>query len=162
MLLLIEILFAFLPLLGVAGIAYQGWLATVDGLFTALILLAISGTFALAAFLEFRARKQTLEPARESARGSSGLTAGAAAGAATARRNGIITETGTVLDVSFYEMPVGNTNRSAVMFRPDKAQQARMMFFLGNVRDHLPVGRRLAITYRPAPEGNDLLERRYL
>jgi hypothetical protein len=156
MLLLLEVFFVILPLLGIAGIVYQGWIATVDGLFTSLILLAVSGTFALGALLEFRARKQ---PAAAGSQAGKTYEADLSAAAA---RNGTITESGVVMHVSFYETHIGQPDRSAVMFRPDKTKEARMMFFLGNVRDHLPVGRRLAITYRSTPQGNDLLERQYL
>jgi hypothetical protein len=45
--LLISLLLAILPVLGVFWIAVSGWLATVDGLFLTLILLAMAGVFLL-------------------------------------------------------------------------------------------------------------------
>ena len=45
--LLISLLLAVLPVLGVVWIAVSGWLPTVDGLFLSLILLAMSGVFLL-------------------------------------------------------------------------------------------------------------------
>ncbi len=56
MLLLISILLALLPLAGIAGMAVSGMLKTVDGLFMSLILLTISGVFALNAYWEARDR----------------------------------------------------------------------------------------------------------
>ncbi|HUK88377.1 MAG TPA: hypothetical protein VLT85_11985 [Terriglobales bacterium] len=56
MLLLISIVLAVLPLAGIVGMAVGGMLKTVDGLFMSLILLTISGVFALNAYWEARDR----------------------------------------------------------------------------------------------------------
>ncbi len=62
MMLVLSIVLAILPLLGVAWIFVSGMItlsppsATVDGLFMSLILLALSGTFALNAYWEMRDR----------------------------------------------------------------------------------------------------------
>jgi len=56
MLLLISILLAVLPLAGIVGMALGGMLKTVDGLFMSLILLTISGVFALNVYWEARDR----------------------------------------------------------------------------------------------------------
>ena len=45
MVLLISLVLAFIPLLGIVWIVLLGSALTVDGLFTSLILLAISGVF---------------------------------------------------------------------------------------------------------------------
>lgn len=62
MMLALSLVLAILPLLGVVWIFLSGMItlsplsATVDGLFMSLILLALSGTFALNAFWEMRDR----------------------------------------------------------------------------------------------------------
>ena len=53
--LLISLLLALIPVAGVVWIGLSGWLATVDGLFTSLILLAMSGVFLLNAGLQAKA-----------------------------------------------------------------------------------------------------------
>ncbi len=53
--LLISLVLALVPVAGVVWIGISGWLATVDGLFTTLILLAISGVFLLNAGLQAKA-----------------------------------------------------------------------------------------------------------
>ena len=53
--LVISLVLALVPLAGVAWIGATGWLATVDGLFMSLILLAIAGVFLLNAGLQARA-----------------------------------------------------------------------------------------------------------
>ena len=45
--LLLSLLLAALPVLGVVYITVSGWLLTVDGLFLSLILLAMAGVFLL-------------------------------------------------------------------------------------------------------------------
>jgi len=62
MMLVLSVVLAILPLLGVAWIFVSGMItlsppsATVDGLFMSLILLVLSGTFALNAYWEMRDR----------------------------------------------------------------------------------------------------------
>ncbi len=56
MMLLLSIVLGLLPLTGIALMAANGFLFTVDGLFMSLILLTISGIFLLNAALEARAR----------------------------------------------------------------------------------------------------------
>ena len=53
--LLISLLLALIPVAGVVWIGISGWLATVDGLFTSLILLAMAGVFLLNAALQAKA-----------------------------------------------------------------------------------------------------------
>jgi len=52
MMLLLSVLLALLPLAGVARIATNGTLTTVDGLFMSIILLALSGILFLNVYLE--------------------------------------------------------------------------------------------------------------
>ena len=54
MMLVISILLALIPLLGVAWIAVYGSITTVDGLFMASILLAMSGIVGLNVLIELR------------------------------------------------------------------------------------------------------------
>jgi len=54
MMLLLSILLALVPLAGIARIAMNGTMTTVDGLFMSIILLALSGILLLNAFLEAR------------------------------------------------------------------------------------------------------------
>jgi len=54
--LLISILLGTIPLAGIAWIVLRGAIATVDGLFTSLILLCLSGVFYLNAALDLRSR----------------------------------------------------------------------------------------------------------
>ncbi len=168
LLLVISLILALLPLLGVVWIVLSGWLQTVDGLFLTLILLAISGLFALNALLEVRARGW-LPFFRVEAKSptTAGATATAAprkatvpAGPATAApppsSEGVVTETGTVEGVRLYEMPVGYADKSLVTFRPAGSPQAREIVFCGNVQ-HLRSQRRIRLSYRPSPDGNVLV-----
>jgi hypothetical protein len=54
--LLLSIAFGLIPLVGVAWLVMQSSLTTVDGLFTSLILLALSGIIFLNMFLSLRKR----------------------------------------------------------------------------------------------------------
>ncbi len=72
MMLILSLVLALIPLLGIAYTAVYGGGLTVDNLFLVLILLTMSGVFALSAFLEARARgflkkKQEAKPAAKTA-----------------------------------------------------------------------------------------------
>ena len=56
MLLLLSMILAVLPLLGIAGLIYVNPELTVDNLFMSLILLTISGVFGLNVLMEARDR----------------------------------------------------------------------------------------------------------
>jgi hypothetical protein len=56
MMLVLSILFAIIPLLGIVWTIMSGSITTVDGLFMSLILLTLSGILLLNALLEARAR----------------------------------------------------------------------------------------------------------
>ncbi len=56
MMLILSLVLALIPLLGIAYTLIEGGGLTVDNLFLVLILLTISGVFALNAFLDVRAR----------------------------------------------------------------------------------------------------------
>lgn len=59
MMILLSVVFALCPLLGIAWIAENGSFTTVDGLFTTLILLTLSAILLLNAFLDLRKRFQS-------------------------------------------------------------------------------------------------------
>ena len=54
MMLVLSILLALVPLAGIARIAMNGTITTVDGLFMSIIMLALSGILFLNAYLEAR------------------------------------------------------------------------------------------------------------
>ena len=54
MMLVLSVLLALLPLAGVASIARNGTITTVDGLFMSIIMLALSGILFLNVYLEAR------------------------------------------------------------------------------------------------------------
>ena len=57
MMLLLSIVLGIVPLLGIAWTIVSGTITTVDGLFTSLILLALSGILFFNVFLEVRATR---------------------------------------------------------------------------------------------------------
>ncbi len=54
MILVLSLVLGILPLLGIVWTLLNGMITTVDGLFTSLILLTLSGTFLLNAYWEMR------------------------------------------------------------------------------------------------------------
>ncbi|MGE5204722.1 MAG: hypothetical protein ACM3PW_03840 [Chlamydiota bacterium] len=134
--LIASLVLAIVPLLGIAYIVAQGSFDTVDNLFYVLILLAMSGIFAANAVVEMRRRRRV--PARARA-----AKAGAHFAAATA---GTYTERGLVEDVLFFESPVGQPDKSIVTLRSDRGP-ARLLFFEGDLRNQLPAGHEVEVTY---------------
>ena len=147
-------LLALLPLAGVLYIATSDMLFTTDGLFMILMLLSISGVFALNATLE--ARDLGLVPFLKPASVKSG------AAVTAALPPGVHIQTGTVRELHFFESHVGEQNKTVVEFVPDDTGVSRYISFLGNVKDQLPVGARVRITYRVEDEGSVLLGREQL
>jgi hypothetical protein len=140
MLFLIYGLLALLPLLGIGWILAQGSITTVDGLFTALIAAAISGIFGLTAALELRAWK--LAPPLA---GRAGGRVGGGGGSSQAR-NGAY-EKGKVESVLFFESHTGEPNKSIVTLS-DGGSSSRMLVLEGDLRNALPVGKRVGIVSR--------------
>ncbi len=99
MMLILSVLLALVPLLGIAWIVMKGLVTTVDGLFMSLILLAMSGIVGLNVLLELR-RKSSGE-ARSSSNAASPISGG-------------LTQRGKVQSVQFYESGVGEPNKSVV------------------------------------------------
>ena len=146
----ISTLLAVLPLAGVAYIAATGMLFTTDGLFMILMLLTISGVFGLNATLE--ARDLGLIPfLKPSATSRAAMT--------EALPPGIHIQTGTAREMHFFESGVGGQNKTVVEFLDETTGVARYISFLGNVKDQLPIGARVRITYRVEDEGAVLLGR---
>src|SRR6266581_4410747 len=96
MLLIISIVLAIIPLLGIAWILSQGLALTVDNLFMSLILLAMSAIFGMSVFLELH---------------------------------------------------IGQPNKSIVSLSNGETA-SRTLVFEGDLRNALPVGKRVEITSR--------------
>jgi hypothetical protein len=151
--LLISVVLGLIPLVGVAYIVFQGGVLTVDGLFTSLILLAMSGIFFLNAGLELWRQRAAQVAARKAAAAAAPpptIKAGVPVGSTH-------TESGVVVDLSYFEAPVGQHNKSLVTFRPNDASGPHIVVFTGDVRSVLPPGKRVTITYTATPEGNTLV-----
>jgi hypothetical protein len=133
MMLILSVLLALVPLLGIVWIAVAGSVTTVDGLFMSLILLAMSGIVGLNVLLELRqwragGGRQSFVTATVT---SSGLR-----------------QRGRVESVQFYESGVGQPNKSIVMLSNGPASASQMLVFEGDLRNALPVGRKVDITFR--------------
>lgn len=174
LLLTISALLALLPLLGVVYILVSGGLLTVDGLFTSLILLALSGIFGLDALWEARDRgllpflrkKQPAAaaagaPATKPASKSAAYAVGAAYAPAAKNPDGTQTEVGVVENIELYEGHVGEPDRSLVTFRQNGGP-ARPVMFSGNLLFRLRPGKRVRITYRNSLQGRELVDWEYL
>jgi hypothetical protein len=68
MIIVLSVVFALFPLLGIGWIAENSSFTTVDGLFTTLILLTLSGILFLNAFLGIRKRLQPKNTNEDKAR----------------------------------------------------------------------------------------------
>ena len=156
MLLLLSMILAVLPLLGIAALIYVNPELTVDNLFMSLILLTISGIFGINVLLELRDRGLPLPlPGRKR---EPGMVAVCAGRTYVVMPTGEVKESGVVENVAYYEAGIGYTNRCVVTLRDGTGP--RMLVFKGDVRDQFPVGGRVTVTYRSSEEGADLLERR--
>jgi hypothetical protein len=145
MVMLLSFVLALVPLLGVVWIVLYGSPLTVDGLFTSLILLAMSGILGMNVLLEVRKRRGT------STKGKS----------ATARttRDGLV-QSGRVESVQFFESNVGEPNKSVVTLS-DGAKSSNMLILEGDMRNALPVGQKVEVTFRKHSGHNVLLNVNY-
>lgn len=132
MMLVISVLLALIPLLGIVWIAVYGSLTTVDGLFMSIILLAMSGIVGLNVMIELR---------KLGAAGRSFATA-------TVTSSGGLRQRGKVESVQFYESGVGQPNKSIVMLSNGPAASSQILVFEGDMRNALPVGQKVDITFR--------------
>jgi hypothetical protein len=153
MLLIVSIILTILPLLGIVWVLFTRSITTVDGLFLSLILLSISGIFALNAFWEFqrqRRRAAWFKQHPEAARQLVTMTGGEVAGVLRGR----------VERVQFYEAHVGQPNNS-VVFLSNGSGVSRMIILEGDLRNRLPAGKRVEISYREENGRRQLLSAEY-
>lgn len=150
MVLLSSLILALIPLLGVVWIVISGSATTVDGLFMSLILLAISSTFGGSALFELRRRKSGAATAH---------TGQAKQGAASMTAAGLV-QRGKVERVEFFESNVGQPNKSIVTLSSN-SNSSQMLVFEGDMRNALPTGQKVEITFRKAPGHYVLLDVSY-
>lgn len=148
--LITSLVLAIVPLLGIVYLVAQGSYDTVDNLFYALILLAMSGIFAANAMVELRRRRRVGKVARVPA-GRAQFASGA---------SGTYTERGLVEDVLFFESPIGQPNKSIVTLRGNRGP-ARLLFFEGDLRNQLPAGHQVEVTYEAQNGANRVLALSY-
>lgn len=153
MLLMVSAMLAVLPLLGIVWVLLNRSITTVDGLFFSLILLSISGIFSLNAMWEFRRQrrraawfKQHPEAARQLVNMSDAEVAGILRG--------------RVERVQFYEAHVGQPNKS-VVYLSNGSGVSRIIILEGDLRNRLPAGKRVEISYREENGRRELLSADY-
>ncbi|MGE0405115.1 MAG: hypothetical protein AB7O65_02370 [Candidatus Korobacteraceae bacterium] len=160
MLFLFSLALTILPLLGIVYIAVSSpslvALATVDNLFTAIMLATMSGIFGLDVLLALK--ENGWRPPLGKFKPATAATVHGQPVMMT--RSGAVLESGIVESVGYFESTVGQPNRLVLTLR-DNGTKPRVLVFNGDLRDQFPVGRRVAIKYRPEEEANTLLERRY-
>jgi hypothetical protein len=142
MMLLLSILLALLPLLGIVWIVMYGSITTVDGLFMSLILTAMSGIVGLNVLLEFRKR------------GTGGEKQSFAA--TKSMPSGRLLQRGKVESVQFYESGVGHPNKSIVTLS-NGGSSSQMLVLEGDMRNALPVGQKVEVTFRKESGHNVLV-----
>jgi hypothetical protein len=151
MVLVISLLLALIPLLGIVYIVVFGSPTTVDGLFMALILLSISAILGLNALIELRKGKCAFAPSRS-------VLAGRAAGIASDGSH--LKTRGKVKDVVFFESNVGQPNKSIVTLSGGNGS-SQTLALEGDMRNALPVGQTLEITLRKEAGKNVLVDVNY-
>jgi hypothetical protein len=149
-LLLLSGILGVIPLLAIAYILINSNGITVDALFMSLILLTISGIFFLNILLELMARRKA------SATASGGGTPGRSR-IVTSAPGGTHVESGVVESVAFYETEVGRPDKSLVTLRAANGGPGKTLVFSGDLRNALPAGKRVKITYDADREGNRLV-----
>jgi hypothetical protein len=147
MMLVMSLLLAFIPLLGIVWILVYGSITTVDGLFMSLILLAMSSILGMNAALELR-KKMTASSA-----GSQGF------GSPRATSSGLM-QRGRIESVVFYESNVGEPNKSIVTLA-NGSSLPQLMVFEGDMRNALPAGQKVEITFRRQDGHNVLVNVNY-
>lgn len=150
MLLITYGLLATAPLLGIVWILMRGSITTVDGLFTSLICAAISVIFAASAFFELRSGRLGSTAAKQA-----GSPARAVRGGTARNSSGSDREQGRVESVLFYESNVGQPNTSIVTLSNGPGS-SKWLVFDGDLRNALPVGKRVEIVSRD-DEGRKIL-----
>jgi hypothetical protein len=148
MMLILLLILAVIPLLGIAWIAISGSLfpqPTVDALFMSLILLTMSGILGTTALFELRKRLF----------GSSSPSSSAKSAAP-----GGLVRSGRVKEVVFFEANVGEPNKSIVTLS-DHSSSPQMLVLSGDMRNALPVGQSVQITMRKEGAQNVLVNVTY-
>jgi hypothetical protein len=151
MVLVISLLLALIPLMGIVYIVVFGSPTAVDGLFMSLILLSISAILGLNALIELRKSKSAFAPSR------SALATRPAR--PVADRSHLKTR-GKVKDVVFFESNVGQANKSIVTLSGGNGS-SQTLALEGDVRNALPVGQTLEITLRKEAGKNVLVDVSY-
>jgi hypothetical protein len=149
MVLVSSLILALLPLLGVVWMALHGALTTVDGLFMSLILLAISGTVGTPALFDIKKRLSGEAPAGQRAPHAASSMAGAG-----------LVQRGKVEKVDFFESNVGQPNKSIVTLS-NGSGAGQMLVLEGDMRNALPTGQKVEITFRKASGYNVLVNVSY-
>jgi len=146
MVLVLLLVLAVIPLLGIAWIAIYGSLfpqPTVDALFMSLILLTMSGILGTTALFELRKR----------------LLGSSSPGSTQSTVPGGLVRTGKVQQVVFFEANVGEPNKSIVTLADGSLPQ--MLVLSGDMRNALPVGQKVQITLRKEGAQNVLVNVTY-
>jgi hypothetical protein len=141
MMLVISVLLALVPLLGIAWIVLYGSITTVDGLFMSLILAAMSGIVGLNILIELRKKG----------------TGKQSSAAATSTAAGGLRQQGKVQSVQFYESGVGQPNKSIVTLS-DGGGTSNLLVLEGDMRNALPVGQKVLVTFRKESGHNVLVD----
>jgi hypothetical protein len=153
MLLIVSVILAILPLLGIVWVVLTRSITTVDGLFLSIILLSISGIFGLNALWELQRQRRRAAWLKEHPEAAQQLVAMSDSEIAGVLR-------GRVESVQFYEAPVGQPNNS-VVFLSNGSGATRMIILEGDLRNRLPAGKRVQISYREEKGRRQLLSAEY-
>ncbi len=151
MVLVISLVLALIPLLGIVYIVVFGSPTTVDGLFMALILLSISAILGLNVLIELRKGKSAFAPSR---------SAPVARPAGPVSTGSHLKTRGRVKDVVFFESNVGQPNKSIVTLS-DRVGSLQTLALEGDTRNALPVGQTVEITLRKEAGKNVLVDVSY-
>ncbi len=142
-------LLTLLPLAGVAWIVINGSPLTMDGLFLSLILLAMSGIIGTTTLYELWKKKTS--PPGDSPKPAAGLPKSDSAS---------LSQRGKVESVQFFEAPVGVSNKSIVVLT-DGAARPQTLVFEGDMRNALPIGQKVQVSFRKESGMNVLLNVSY-
>jgi len=141
MMLFISVLLALIPLLGIAWIVLYGSITTVDGLFMSLILAAMSSIVGLNVLIELKKKRSGAE----------------SFSTAASTVSGGLRQRGKVESVQFYESGVGQPNKSVVTLS-DGGTSSNLLVLEGDMRNALPVGQRVDVTFRKESGHNVLVD----
>ncbi len=163
----VSVLLAVLPLVGIGLMFYQDPALTVDNLFISLMLLTISGVFLLNAAAEMRqfvARKKRPQagPKAQPTTAQPPVRSVGAAATAGSSTTTVGRQRGVVREVQFFESPVGVSNKSIVTLQLNGANSNRVFAFEGDLRNALPVGKKVEISFHDHGDGLELEQVNYV